>query len=67
MTDRQKEIFQKMLEGKIKPWLETAKPVFYVPTEGGYFYLIPPASKEWDDYNKAWEAYNKVPLIKAME
>jgi hypothetical protein len=68
MTDKQKDILEKMIKGSVGPYSNnTAKPLFIAILKDGYLDLISEFSSEWDDYNKAWEAYQNLPLIKALE
>jgi hypothetical protein len=65
MTDKQQKIFQKMVNGEISlsPWSNG----YWVGDEFGYVNYISKAEPEWGDYEKAWEAYENAPLVKAMK
>lgn len=65
MTDKQKEIFQKMVSGEIdlNPWGRG----FWESDKDGYVHFIHSQHPYWNDYQKAWEAYENAPLVKAMK
>lgn len=61
-------LFWKMMAGDIKLcWLDEDKPVFYEVLNNRYIRIIGPEKKEWDEYAEAWEAYKRVPLVRALE
>ncbi len=64
MTDKQLELFKKMLSGDISEFGEDA---FYEKSRRHrYFRLINKTNDEYDNYKAAWEAYKTCPLVKAL-
>lgn len=72
MTDKQQELFQKMLEGKISVHVRDGEVIWFAietnthPVHGSLYSILTAGNKEWDDYAKAWEAYKQVPLVKTL-
>lgn len=65
MTDKQRAIFQKIIEGKVWQW--TWNDGYVEVNEDGYIRVIARQTPDWNDYNEAWKAYEAAPLIMALK
>lgn len=66
MTDNQKRLFQRILEGKIRVFFEDVF-IDYIDHRDGYSKIVTISNKDHSDYAAAWEAYQNLPLNKALK
>jgi hypothetical protein len=65
MTDKQRELFQKMAAGKV--WKGTRGSFFYIKIgNAGMCFGLSDRHPEWNDYEAARKEYRQAPLIKAL-